>query len=34
LSPLHFLGFWLAEIQANTRTNNNPQQAELWYLQN
>jgi hypothetical protein len=33
LSPLEFSGFWPAEIQANTRTNNR-QKAELRYLQN
>jgi hypothetical protein len=33
LSPLEFLGFCLAEVQANTRTHN-LQKAEQRYLQN
>jgi hypothetical protein len=33
LSPLEFFGFWLAEVQAITRTNNR-QKTELRYLQN
>jgi hypothetical protein len=33
LGPLEFFGFCLAEVQANTRTNNR-QKTELRYLQN